>query len=120
MAEALPHINSHLEKPEQEEILALTTDGNWHIPAADGDFFACLNFNWNNNYKQLELNYNRTDNVNKQWGAASGFLALCLIKCKSSLMRVGELLRNYFRDLIQPPSILPISCNCSCNLMYFD
>jgi len=78
MAEALPHINSHLEKPEQEEILALTTDGNWHIPAADGDFFACLNFNWNNNYKQLELNYNRTDNVNKQWGAASGFLALCL------------------------------------------
>jgi len=66
-----------MEKPGQEEILTLPTDGNWHIPDADGDFFACPNFNWNNNYKQLELNYNRTDNVNKQWGAVSGFRALC-------------------------------------------
>jgi len=80
----LPHINSQMEKPEQEEILVLTTDGNWHIPAADGDFFACLNFNWNDNNKQLELNYNRTDNTNKQWGAASGFLALCLYQSQKS------------------------------------
>ena len=73
----LPHINSQIEKPEQEEILVLTLDGNWHTPDAAGAFLACLNFNWNNNYERLELNYNRTDNTNEQWGAASGFRALC-------------------------------------------
>jgi len=45
-----------------------------YSPDADGDFFACLNFDWYYYYKQLVLSYG-ADDVSLQWGVASGFLA---------------------------------------------
>ena len=41
-----------------------------------GVFPACLNMNWNDN--RLNLNYNRIDNANQNYGAASSFRPLFL------------------------------------------
>jgi len=46
--------------------------GESNNPNADGDFTNYLYFNFNDG--QLKFNYNWVNNVNKQWGAGSGFL----------------------------------------------
>ena len=69
---------THPNRITSREQLYIDCAGVEYTPNASGDFSACLNFNWNNNNERLELNYNRTDNYNEQWGSASGFLPLCL------------------------------------------
>ncbi|OGY42994.1 MAG: hypothetical protein A2Y67_03330 [Candidatus Buchananbacteria bacterium RBG_13_39_9] len=66
---------THPDRITGQGQLYIDCAGCEYSPAADGDFFACLDFCWNNSCGQLGLDDDGTDDVSGQWGAASGFLA---------------------------------------------
>jgi len=66
---------THPERITGPDQLYIDCAGCEYSPAAAGDFFACLDFHWDYDYKLLGLDFNRTDGVYERWGAASGFLA---------------------------------------------
>lgn len=59
----------------------VTGMGESKIPDADGQFVNAPIFNWNDG--KLHFNNNWTNNANKQYGSASGFLPKSLLKMKS-------------------------------------
>jgi len=67
---------THPDRITGSNQLYIDCAGCEHSPDAAGDFFACLRFDWHYDYDgPLALSFYRTDNVDRQWGAASGFLA---------------------------------------------
>lgn len=56
----------------------MTGTGKSKIPDADGQFVNAPIFNWNDG--ELHFNNNWTNNANKQYGSASGFLPKSLLK----------------------------------------
>ncbi len=55
------------------DCLNIDCAGVEYTPSADGDFFACLFFDWSGSYEQLRLSFSRTGNASNEWGSVSAF-----------------------------------------------
>jgi len=71
-----------LTHPDWIQLNCLNIDcaGVEYTSHADGDFFACLYFEWDDNYKQLGLHFHSTVNTSDKWGSASAFLPPAVAK----------------------------------------
>ena len=69
----------NIDPPLGSKVRPLVTGtGKSKIPDADGQFVNAPIFNWNDG--ELHFNSNWTNNANKQYGSASGFLPKSLLK----------------------------------------
>lgn len=58
----------------QPGCLNIDCTGVEYAPDADGSFWACLGFDWDDDYDPFILFYSGTDYTHFQWGSTSGFL----------------------------------------------
>jgi len=93
-------------------------DGRGQYPDADGQFNNAPIFNFNDG--EVKFNTNWASNANDNYGSASGFLPKSLPnETMPPIFFGGIALYLLFTDLIQPPSIRPISSIADSSVRYF-